>query len=279
MRIGVIGAGTMGSGIAQLFAASGFEVVLTDQSTEFLERGMAGIRSRLAKSVDKGKLSPADAEAAVGRIRPVAGVSELSGCGLLVECIREDRAAKAELFAGLGRLELGDAIIASNTSALSITELAMQYRDPARVIGMHFFNPVEAMALVEVIRGLTTSDEVLATVLDLARQLGKTPIQVEEAPGFVVNRLLIPLINEAIAISAEGIASPADIDTAMKLGANHPMGPLELGDLIGLDVCLAIMETLHEEMGDDRYRPHPLLRKMVRGNRLGRKTKQGFFSY
>lgn len=279
MKIGVIGAGTMGSGIAQLFAVNGFDVVLTDLSPEFLDRGMAGIRSRLAKSVEKNKLSPADAEAGISRIRTAGDVSELVGCGLIVECIREDRAAKAELIAGLGKLELGDAIVATNTSALSITELALQYRDPARVIGMHFFNPVGAMALVEVIRGLATSEAVLATVLSLARQLGKTPIQVEEAPGFVVNRLLIPLINEAIAISAEGIASPADIDTAMKLGANHPMGPLELGDLIGLDVCLAIMETLHEEMGDDRYRPHPLLRKMVRGNRLGRKTKQGFFTY
>lgn len=279
MKVAVIGMGTMGGGIAQQFASAGHEVVIKGRSQASLDKGKAGLEKRLGRSVEKGKLAEEDKNAILGRVSYIENYEDLRDCDLIVESIREDMASKKELFAALNQLDLQNTIIASNTSSLSLTELAMQYKDPAKVIGMHFFNPVPMMKLVEVIRAVTTSDEVNDKVVELAKDLGKTPVQVKDAPGFVVNRVLIPMINEAIGIYAEGIASAEDIDNAMKLGANHPMGPLELGDLIGLDVCLSIMDVLHEEFGDSKYRAHSLLRKMVRGNQLGRKTKQGFYQY
>lgn len=279
MKVGVIGMGTMGGGIAQQFTASGFDVVVKGRSQASLDQGKAAMEKRLARSVEKGKLSEADRDAQLARVRYVSDIQELADCDLLVESIREDMASKKEFFSALNELDLKDTIIATNTSSLSITELSMQYRYPEKLIGMHFFNPVTAMKLVEVIRGVATTDEVNDRIVEISAQLGKTPVQVQEAPGFVVNRILIPMINEAVGIYAEGIASAADIDTAMKLGANHPMGPLELGDLIGLDVCLSVMDVLYEEFGDSKYRAHSLLRKMVRGNQLGRKTKRGFYNY
>lgn len=279
MKVGVIGMGTMGGGIAQQFSASGFDVVIKGRSQASLDKGKTGMEKRLGRAVEKGKLSEADCAAQLGRITYVKDMKDMADCGLIVECIREEMPSKQELFTALNELDLKDTIIATNTSSLSITELAMQYKYPGKVIGMHFFNPVPVMKLVEVIRGVTTEDEVNDKILEIAKQLGKTPVEVTEAPGFVVNRILIPMINEAIGIYAEGIASAEDIDTAMKLGANHPMGPMELGDLIGLDVCLSVMDVLYKEFGDSKYRAHSLLRKMVRGNQLGRKTKQGFYNY
>ena len=239
----------------------------------------SGMEKRLARSVEKGRLSEEDCAAQLGRVHYVKDMKDLADCDLIVECIREDIPSKQELFNELNELDLKDTIIATNTSSLSITELAMQYKYPEKVIGMHFFNPVPVMKLVEVIQGVTTAEEVNQKIVEISKQLGKTPVEVQEAPGFVVNRILIPMVNEAVGIYAEGIASAEDIDTAMKLGANHPMGPLELGDLIGLDVCLSVMDVLYDEFGDSKYRAHTLLRKMVRGNKLGRKTKQGFYKY
>lgn len=279
MKVGVIGMGTMGGGIAQQFSASGFDVVIKGRTQASLDKGKAGMEKRLARSVEKGRLSEEDCAAQLGRVHYVKDMKDLADCDLIVECIREDIPSKQELFNELNELDLKDTIIATNTSSLSITELAMQYKYPEKVIGMHFFNPVPVMKLVEVIQGVTTADEVNQKIVEISKQLGKTPVEVQEAPGFVVNRILIPMVNEAVGIYAEGIASAEDIDTAMKLGANHPMGPLELGDLIGLDVCLSVMDVLYDEFGDSKYRAHTLLRKMVRGNKLGRKTKQGFYKY
>ena len=279
MKVGVIGMGTMGGGIAQQFSASGFDVVIKGRTQASLDKGKAGMEKRLARSVEKGRLSEEDCAAQLGRVHYVKDMKDLADCDLIVECIREDIPSKQELFNELNELDLKDTIIATNTSSLSITELAMQYKYPEKVIGMHFFNPVPVMKLVEVIQGVTTAEEVKQKIVEISKQLGKTPVEVQEAPGFVVNRILIPMVNEAVGIYAEGIASAEDIDTAMKLGANHPMGPLELGDLIGLDVCLSVMDVLYDEFGDSKYRAHTLLRKMVRGNKLGRKTKQGFYKY
>lgn len=279
MKVGVIGMGTMGGGIAQQFSASGFDVVIKGRTQASLDKGKAGMEKRLARSVEKGRLSEEDYAAQLARVHYVKDMKDLAGCDLIVECIREDIPSKQELFNELNELDLKDTIIATNTSSLSITELAMQYKYPEKVIGMHFFNPVPVMKLVEVIQGVTTAEEVNQKIVEISKQLGKTPVEVQEAPGFVVNRILIPMVNEAVGIYAEGIASAEDIDTAMKLGANHPMGPLELGDLIGLDVCLSVMDVLYDEFGDSKYRAHTLLRKMVRGNKLGRKTKQGFYKY
>jgi 3-hydroxybutyryl-CoA dehydrogenase len=279
MKVGVIGMGTMGGGIAQQFSASGFDVVIKGRTQASLDKGKAGMEKRLARSVEKGRLSEEDCAAQLGRVHYVKDMKDLADCDLIVECIREDIPSKQELFNELNELDLKDTIIATNTSSLSITELAMQYKYPEKVIGMHFFNPVPVMKLVEVIQGVTTAEEVNQKIVEISKQLGKTPVEVQEAPGFVVNRILIPMVNEAVGIYAEGIASAEDIDTAMKLGANHPMGPLELGDLIGLDVCLSVMDVLYDEFGDSKYRAHTLLRKMVRGNKLGRKTKQGFYKY
>lgn len=279
MRVGVIGMGTMGSGIAQQFSASGFEVVVKEISQAALDTGKAALEQRLARLVEKGSLSAGDRAAQVGRLSYVTEMKSLSDCEIIIECIKEELAVKQDFFRELNELDLKNTIVCTNTSSLSITELAMQYRYPQKVIGLHFFNPVPVMKLVEVVRSLLTEDEVNDRIVEIAARLGKTPVKVQDAPGFVVNRLLIPMINEAVGIFAEGIASARDIDTAMKLGANHPMGPLELGDLIGLDVCLSIMDVLHAEFGDSKYRAHSLLRRMVRGNQLGRKTKQGFYQY
>ena len=277
--IGVIGAGTMGSGIAQTMAQSGYEVIISEISQELADRGLAGIEKNLDKLVAKGRLSRDDKDAAVARITATCDIGALKAADVVIEAAIENMEAKKTLFRQLDEVCEEKTILATNTSALSITEIAAVTDRPDKVIGMHFFNPVPVMKLVEVISGLCASEETKKAIIQLAESAGKTPVEVEEAPGFVVNRILIPMINEAVGIVADGVSSVEEVDTAMKLGANHPMGPLALGDLIGLDVCLAIMETLQREYGDSKYRPHPLLRKMVRAKKLGRKTGEGFYQY
>lgn len=277
MKVAVIGAGTMGSGIAQAFAqVDGFDVILTDISLELAQKGQQRIAKGLQSRVERGKLEQTVADQINSRLR--AGLlDDCSDCSLIVEAVLENMATKRETFLALDKITGPDCIFASNTSSLSITELA--HGISHSLVGMHFFNPAPVMKLVEIIPGLATPTEVIEKAVEIAQELGKTPVVVNESAGFVVNRVLIPMINEAVGILAEGVASAEGIDSAMKLGANHPMGPLELGDLIGLDVCLAIMEVLQSETGDPKYRPHPLLRKMVRGGKLGRKSGEGFFSY
>jgi 3-hydroxybutyryl-CoA dehydrogenase len=279
MKFGVVGAGQMGAGIAQVAASSGFEVVLRDVEERFLERGKSIIEKSLDKFVEKGKLELNDRDAALGRIQYTTSLEAFADCDLVVEAILENKNLKLELFQNLGRIVKPSGILASNTSSIPITELATASGRPAQFIGMHFMNPVPLMALVEVIRGYSTSDATLEFTLETARKMGKTPVQCNDFPGFVSNRILMPMLNEAIQCVMEGVAEPEAIDQIMKLGMNHPMGPLTLADFIGLDTCLAIMEVLHEGLGDDKYRPSPLLRKMVQAGLLGRKSKRGFYEY
>lgn len=277
MKVGVIGAGTMGSGIAQAFAQTeGYEVVLCDINEAFAEKGKEKIAKGLQKKVARGKLSEEEAEAIISKI--TTGLRDkCADCDLIVEAAFEDMAIKHEMFKELDTLCKPETIFATNTSSLSITEIGAGVNRP--VIGMHFFNPAPVMKLIEVIAGLNTPEETVEKIKEISVSIGKTPVQVKEAAGFVVNRILIPMINEAVGIYADGVADVEGIDTAMKLGANHPMGPLALGDLVGLDICLAIMNVLYTETGDSKYRPHPLLRKMVRGGKLGQKTGEGFYKY
>lgn len=277
--IGVLGSGTMGAGIMQVCALAGYNVVQRSRRQTSVDGGRATVEKKLAKLVAKEKLTQEDMDAAMARISGSTDLEIMKDADFIIEAATEDMEAKKALFKDLDELCKPECIIATNTSALSITEIAASTGRPDKIIGMHFFNPVPAMKLVEVVKGLATSEETREVVLGLCADFKKTPVDVEEAPGFVVNRILIPMINEAIGILADGVADAEGIDTAMKLGANHPMGPLALGDLIGLDVCLAIMETLYREFGDTKYRPHPLLRKMVRANKLGMKTGVGFFDY
>ena len=279
MKVGVIGSGTMGAGIVQVLAQHGHEVVMNARHQESVDKGIAKVEKSLAKLVAKEKIAAEAKDAAMALITGTTDIAGVKDADLIIEAAAENMEAKKALFKELDELVGPDCILASNTSSLSITEIAMATSRPDKVVGMHFFNPVPAMKLVEIINGLLTSEETNKAVTDLAAELGKSPVQVKEAPGFVVNRILIPEINEAIEILNEGIASAEDIDTAMKLGCNHPMGPLALGDLIGLDVCLAIMNTLYTEFGDSKYRPSILLKKMVRAGKLGMKTGAGFYDY
>lgn len=278
-KVFVLGAGTMGAGIVQAFAAKGFEVIVRDIKDEFVERGIAGINKSLTKLVAKEKITEADKEAILSRISGTTDMKLAADCDLVVEAAIENMKIKKEIFAELDSICKPETILASNTSSLSITEVASATKRADKVIGMHFFNPAPVMKLVEVIRGAATSQETFDAVKEMSEAIGKTPVEVAEAPGFVVNRILIPMINEATFILQEGVAKVEDIDAAMKLGANHPMGPLALGDLIGLDVCLAIMDVLYNETGDNKYRASSILRKYVRAGWLGRKSGKGFYDY
>ena len=277
--VGVIGAGTMGNGIAHVFAKSGYHVVLCEVEQRFLDRGMETVRKNLEREVAKNKLAAEQSQQALGRIRGVLDRKELGKCDFVVEAATEKFDIKAQIFRELDSICGPEVILSSNTSSISITKIAALTRRPDKVIGMHFFNPVPVMKLVEVIRGLATSDETYATVKALAEKLDKTPVEVNDAPGFVSNRVLMPLLNEAMYAVMEGVATPEAVDEVFKLGMNHPMGPLTLADFIGLDVCLDIMRVMHDGLGDPKYRPCPLLIKMVDAGWLGRKSGRGFYSY
>jgi len=280
-KVSVLGRGTMALGIVQIFAQKDIEVTVWVRSidSEKPRGSVAPIEKALGKLVSKEKISQEQMDKTLANIKITTELKDVSDSDLVIEAISEDMKVKKDTFGKLDEICKPEAILATNTSSLSITEIANSTARPDKVIGMHFFNPVPLMKLVEVIKGLATSDETKDKIVDLSKSLGKTPVEVEEAPGFVVNRILIPMINEAVGILADGVAKAEDIDEAMKLGANHPIGPLALGDLVGLDVCLAIMDVLYEEYQDSKYRAHPLLRKMVRGNLLGRKTGKGFYAY
>ena len=278
-KIGVLGTGTMGAGIIQVLAQNGYEVVLRARRQTSVDNGIATVTKNLDKMVKKEKITEEQKNEILSRVHGSTDIEIVKDADLIIEAATENMEAKKALFKELDELVKPEAIIATNTSSLSITEIAAATNRPDKIIGMHFFNPVPAMKLVEIIKGLATSEETKNTILELTAALKKTPVEVEEAPGFVVNRILIPMINEGIGILADGVADAEGIDAAMKLGANHPMGPLELGDLVGLDVCLAIMDVLYTEYGDPKYRAHPLLRNMVRANKLGRKTGVGFYDY
>ena len=278
-RIGVVGAGTMGNGIAHVFGRGGYRVVLCDVQRSFLERALATITKNLDREVAKNKISAAEKDAALGRIEPVTERSRLADCDFVIEAATEKFETKTEIFRELDGLTRPEIILASNTSSISITRLAAVTKRPEKVIGMHFFNPVPVMKLVEVIRGLATSQETFETVRELSVKLEKTPVEVNDAPGFVSNRVLMPLLNEAMYAVMEGVATPEAVDEVFKLGMAHPMGPLTLADFIGLDVCLDIMRVMQAGLGDPKYRPCPLLIKMVDAGWLGRKSGRGFYKY
>jgi 3-hydroxybutyryl-CoA dehydrogenase len=276
---GVIGAGQMGAGIAQVAAASGLDVILHDISDEFVERGIAGIRKNLQRSVDKGKISSDDQYAILGRIKASADITAMQAADFVVEAASENEEIKFRIFRQLDEICPAHAILSSNTSSIPIGRIATRTGRPDKVIGMHFMNPVPVMKLVEVIRALPTSDETYNTTIELSQKMGKTPAVANDFPGFIANRILLPMINEAIFCLYQGVGEIESIDTVMQLGMNHPMGPLALADLIGLDTCLAILNTLHQGLGDPKYRPCPLLRQYVEAGWLGRKTGKGFYTY
>ena len=278
-KIAVLGAGQMGNGIAHVFAQSGYDVTMIDISSDALEKGKATIAGNLDRQIKKGTLQAADKDAILGRVKTANSTDAIKDADLVIEAVTENRDLKFKIFADLDAKAKQGAILASNTSSISITEIGARTKRPELVIGMHFMNPVPVMQLVEVIRGLATSDETCLKVFELSKAVGKTPVEARDYPGFIANRILMPMINEAVYCLMEGVGTAESIDTVMKLGMNHPLGPLALADLIGLDTCLAILEVLHDGIGDPKYRPCPLLRTYVAAGWLGRKTKRGFYSY
>jgi len=277
--IGVIGAGTMGNGIAQVAAEAGFDVIMRDIEERFVQRGLDTMKKNISRAVEKGKKSQADADGVLARVKGTVELSDLKAADVVIEAVVENMPLKKELYAQLDTVCKPDAVFASNTSGLSITEMASATKRPEKVVGMHFFNPVPVMKLVEVIKGTATDEQTYALAVELSKKMGKEPISVNEAPLFVVNRILVPMINEAAFVLMEGVASAEDIDRGMMLGANHPIGPLALADLVGLDVLLAVMDTLYQETGDSKYRTCPLIRKLVRAGHYGRKSGRGFYAY